>query len=266
MSPHRAPARGCSIRGDHHRGRSHATARSRHNAVGDPGRGRSLVQLDSRGEHLAAQRTDEPRRLDGRALPEEHTAPKHRRGDARRELALVERDRFCRRAELFGRADGVVDRRILRRRRRDHQHPALAQPDLRSEPPDGADDSLAGPRQLQRAGVSQRRAKAGDARPVTVQEAAVAAARAGPAAVGLEHDDTCGRLALSQRERGPETREAAADHAHFCREVVLQRRRTRLRAVLLGLGEPPRRQRRLHGRGQPTAKPSARARARSSGA
>jgi hypothetical protein len=76
--------------------------------------------------------------------------------------------------------------------------------------------------------------------PVAVTEAAVAPARAAAALVGLQDDDVEPRLAFLQRERGPETRVAAADDRDVGLGLTLERRR-RLPAEARGecLFEPP---------------------------
>ena len=90
----------------------------------------ALVQCDPGGESRAAQRAHEPRGLNRRTLAEEHAAAEGRRRDRASQPGLVERDR------LLG-APSPRPREPLRRsphpglrRRRDHQHPALAQPDV----------------------------------------------------------------------------------------------------------------------------------------
>ena len=65
--------------------------------------------------------------------------------------------------------------------------------------------------------------------PIAVQEAAVPPARAAAALVGLEYDDVERRVALHQRERGPEARVATADNRDVGLSVALERR-GRLRA------------------------------------
>jgi len=58
-----------------------------------------------------------------------------------------------------------------------------------------------------------------------VQEAAVPPARAAAALLGLEHDDVERRIALLQRERGPEPCVAAADDRDVGFGVTLEGRR-----------------------------------------
>jgi hypothetical protein len=69
-----------------------------------------------------------------------------------------------------------------------------------------------------------------------VAEAAVAPARPDAARPGLQQDDVDGRIALSERERGPEPGEAAADDADVGRGVALERRCRLLGARLV---QPP---------------------------
>ena len=94
-----------------------------------------------------AQREREPRRLDRRAVAQEDPAAEDRRADPLRQLLARERHRLVGDAELARRLDLVVDRVILRRRGRDAEHPALAQPDVHAavlaEGAHAADDRLA---------------------------------------------------------------------------------------------------------------------------
>jgi hypothetical protein len=84
--------------------------------------------------------------------------------------------------------------------------------------------------------VSELVAQARQVAPVTVDKAAVTAARAEPALLRLEEDDIEPRLALLQRERGPEACVAAADDRDVGLGVTLERRR---RVDRVGLVKPP---------------------------
>jgi len=97
-------------------------------------------------------------------------------------------------------------------------------------------DRLGDPSDLERALVTEFVAQARQVAPVAVDEAAVAAARAEPALLGLEKDDVEARLALLQRERGPEAGVAAADDRDVGLGVTVERRRGLDR---IGRVEPP---------------------------
>src|SRR6185503_18567212 len=90
-------------------------------------------------------------------------------------------------------------------------------------------------------GVAEALAHAGQVRPVAVAEPAVAPARPAAALVGLEHDHVERRLALLQRERGPEAGVAAADNRDVGVGVTRERRRRlAAEAGLERLLDPPR--------------------------
>ena len=89
---------------------------------------RALVQRDARIEHRPPQCAHEEPRLDGRAVAEEDAAAEHRRCAAGRHFVAGKRDGLFGMPHSHGGLDSVVDRRILRRRGRHHQHPRLAQP------------------------------------------------------------------------------------------------------------------------------------------
>ena len=172
--------------------------------------------------------------------------PRRKIGDAdpRSELVVVERDRLLRRVDGSGRRDRRVEGCVLRRRRRHGQHPALVQPHVGAERANGGDDPFAGTRDSERALFAEHGARAADARPVAVQEAAVASTRPYAAAFRLQHDDGRRRVALLHGERGPQAGEAAADDADIRMHVA----RERLGDVVAERGgrflEPPRRPKR----------------------
>jgi hypothetical protein len=197
------------------------------------------VDQDARLECPATQRTNETRRLHGRALWEEHAAAEDGRTNALGHLVRVERHRLLDRTERGGSLHGGVDRTVLCRRRRNHQQPALAQPDVVRQRADGGDDPLAGTCERDRSVVAEHGPGVGETRPVAVQETAVSPARTSAAELGFQHDDTRGRFALPHGQGGPEPRVAAADNAHVGAHLALERRR---RLVRTGLVPPPRRQ------------------------
>ena len=202
---------------------------------------RPLVQLDTRIDRPAAQDTHEARRLHGRALGEEHALPEDRRLDALSELFTPEPDRLLGRADRGGRGDGLIEGAILCRRRGHGHHPALAQPDVLAERADGGDDPLARTGHGEPGLLSEHRARASDARPVAVQEAAVPPARAYAAAIRLENDDVRRRVAFLHRERRPQAGEPAADDAHVGVDLAHERFRDLVVECSCGLLEPPRR-------------------------
>ena len=150
-------------------------------------------------------------------------AAEDRRPDPRGELVVVERDRLFRRVDGSGRCDRCVEGGVLRRRRRHGQHPALVQPHVGAERANGGDDPFAGARDSERALFAEHGARAADARPVAVQEPAVAPTRSHAAAFRLEHDDGRRRVALLHGERGPQTGEASADDADIRMHVARER-------------------------------------------
>ena len=188
----------------------------------EPG-GRAFVQRDAGVDRLPPQDADETRGLDGGALGGEDAAAEHGRADPLRHLVARQRHRLLRRADEGGRLDGRVERAVLLGRRRDGQHPALAQPDVLTERAHRRDDPLPCAGDRERAGLPEHPAGAPDAGPVAVQEAAVAAARPGAAAFRLEQDDVRRRVSLLDRERGPQAGEAAADDADVGVDGALER-------------------------------------------
>src|SRR5581483_382181 len=131
-------------------------------------------------------------------------------------------------AEPLEPSDGVVPGADLRRARRRPQPAVVAEvrvdPVLRAE---GADRRhavgrlLREPQRLLRPAQPLERA---ELRPPRQHEAAVAAARASPADVALDEDDVDGGIELLQAQRGPQSREAAADDADVRPDVALERR------------------------------------------
>ena len=105
-----------------------------------------------------------------------------------------------------------------------------------AERADPGNDRLGDPRDLERASVAELLLQARQVAPVAMDEAAVAAARAESALVGLEEDDVETRLARLQRERRPEAGVAAADDRDIGVGVTLERRR---RLYGIRLLEPP---------------------------
>ena len=67
-----------------------------------------FVHLDTGSQHSPPQRAHEPRRLDGRALGEEHAAAEDGRPDPRPELLGVERHGLLRNAHRRGSRNRVV--------------------------------------------------------------------------------------------------------------------------------------------------------------
>ena len=100
----------------------------------------------------------------------------------------------------------------------------------------GRDRPVRRPRDRESPLGAEHVAKAGEARPVAVEEAAVPPARPDPATRRLEHDHVERRVTPLQLDRGPETREAAADDRDVGGRVAVER-------GLLGIGrrllEPP---------------------------
>ena len=177
---------------------------------------RALVQLDPVGERGGAQRAGEPRRLDGRAVAEEHGAAKARRADAGATSSAESATASSGTPRLGRGAHGLLHRLVLSGRRRDLQVAALLEPDVGAarlaERADGRDDRVGAARDGERGLVPEDGAKACEVRPVAVEESAVAAARAPAADLRLEQDDAGGRVVLLDRERRPEPRVPAADH------------------------------------------------------
>jgi hypothetical protein len=125
------------------------------------------------------------------------------------------------------------------------QHPAFAQPDVLAarlgERADPRDDLLAGTRERERILLAEQRDEGGDRRPVAVAEAAVAAARAVAADLGLEQRDPELGRTLAQRERRPEAGVAAADDGDVRGRIPFEaRRRRRIALRRQRLLEPPR--------------------------
>jgi hypothetical protein len=90
-----------------------------------------------------------------------------------------------------GGGDRLVDPGLLRRGRRDLEHARLAQPRVLAAPleegPHRRRDPIAGAAQPEGALVAEKLPQHRHVRPVSVDEAAVAAARAPPAGGRLEH-------------------------------------------------------------------------------
>src|SRR5205085_11262353 len=135
----------------------------------------------------------------------EDALAKARGPDALRQLLARERHGFLRDAESARDLHVAVDRRVLARRGRDSQHPALAEPGVdpvglaeRAHP---GNDRLGDPRDLEGALVAELLVQAWQVAPVAVDEAAVPAARGEPALVRLAGDDRETRLALLRRAR-----------------------------------------------------------------
>src|SRR5207249_1316973 len=121
-----------------------------------------------------------------------------------------------------------VERLLLRRRRRDLEQAAFAQPDIDASSGGkgayGGNDLARGAAQAQRSVVSEQLAQARERRPVAVEEAAVPPARPAAADALLEHRDAQGRVALEQGESGPEPGVAAADDRDVDVDVASERR------------------------------------------
>ena len=147
---------------------------------------------------------------------------------------------------------------FLTRRRRDLEHPRLAQPDVLAECAHRGEDPVAGAGELERACVAEHGAGPAEHAPVAVDEAPVAAARAVAATLRLDEHDAEVRRALLQRARGPETAVAAADDRDVRFEVARERRR---RLVGRGFLEPPDGRRCVHGRDARRARVAPRCRA-----
>src|SRR5689334_1916493 len=234
----RPPAGSCRVDRDDDLRRTHSPGRRPDLAVPDPRRRAVLVQLDPGFDHAPPERAHEPRGLHGCAVREEDAAPEHRRPHPLGHAVAVERNGLLGHAGGRRRRDRVLHRGILGRRGRDHEHPALAQPDVvASERAHRRDDALAGTSQLERRVAAEQRYERRQRRPVAVDEPPVAAARPGAARRSLEHDDTRGRLALPHGKRSPEPGIAAADHADVRRDLAVQRSRGRVCACLV---PPPR--------------------------
>ena len=171
------------------------------------------MKSDSRVERRATQRAHEPRRLHRSPVGKKDAAPEDRRADPLGDRVRSERLRllFC--ADLTRRGDRVVNRRVLSGGSRHHHQPALAQPHIVGQGANRRQDALARARKLDRTFAAEKRHELGERRPVAVREAAVAAARTRPAGLRLDEHDVEARLALLDRERGPQAGEPTTDDA-----------------------------------------------------
>ena len=241
----RLPAGRSRVDGHHDLLRPHGAVLGADHAVLDPRHPRVLVEARL-ACHGPPQREHQASGMHRGAVAQEDALAEDRRGDAGRDLLARERHGLVGEAKLARRLDLVADRVILCRRRRDAQHPALAQPDVDAlglrEGAHARDDRLARACDVERGRVAEALSHPRQVRPVAVAEAAVAAARPAAALVGLEDDDVERRLPLLQRERGPEARETAADDGDVRVRVTRERRRG-LAAEAGGerLVDPPRR-------------------------
>src|SRR5581483_8481036 len=214
---------------------------------------RTLVQLDAGVENRSSQRVHQQPRVHRRAVAEEDAPPEGGRRAAARDLLGRERDRLVGMSDGRGSLDGSFHRGVLARRGGDHEHAALAQPNVGApcgrKRPHSRDDRLAGAREPDGVLSAEQRHSGRDRRPVAVEEPAVAAARPGAADLRLDEDDPQVRSALPQRERRPEPRIAAPDDDDVGGRLASEGRRLdRLRGGGERLLEPPRRQSRLDGR------------------
>ena len=194
------------------------------------------MQAHSGGKRLAAERADEPRRVDGRPVAVEDATPEGGRGAVARELLARKRDRLFLDAELARYGDRALEDRVLPLRRRHAQQPTLAKPDVVLEGADGRNRPVRRARDRESSLRAEHVAKAREARPVTVEKPAVPPARPDPATRRLEHDHVEGRITSLQLECRPEPRETAADDRDVGGRVTVER-------GLLGIGrrllEPP---------------------------
>ena len=206
---------------------------------------RPLVQRHAGFERRPAQRAHEQPRMDGRALGKEDSAAEDRRRDAACQFVRSEGDRLILATEARGSGHRLLDAGVLRGRSRHLEHPGLAEPDVLAATlgprPDPRDDLLPRPCELECPLPAEQRQDGRERRPVAVDEASVAAARPVPADLRLKQRHAQLGRALTQRERGPEPRVAAADDRHVRRRVDGESgRRRRIALRRQRLLEPPR--------------------------
>ncbi len=194
----------------------------------DPEDARVLVDLHPRFEQPAAQPVGQPGGLDRRRGRVEGAGAEQRSGASLGHRLAIEQLDAVAHAELLTCFGGRAPRAVEPRRRRSLEIAAAVEP--------GVDALLVAPAAdrangiLGRLGHRQRRlvpevaAHRRQAEPERVDEAAVAAARAEPAAVRLEQDDAGRRLGLLDPPGGPHTGVAATDDHDVGARVPVQRR------------------------------------------
>ncbi len=118
-----------------------------------------FVQLDTGVDDGTPQCVHEACRLHSRALREVDAAAEDRRPDSLGDTVRVESYRLLACSHFGCSGNGSVDRIVLGRRSRHHQHSGLTQPDVLparlAERTHGRHDSLPGARELQRTFASE---------------------------------------------------------------------------------------------------------------
>ena len=195
---------------------------------------RALVQLDAGVERSAAQRADEPRRLDGRRVGEADAAAEDRRDRRarpdRRACSGTPSSAAARTApSTAASCAAVVDTSSIPPRRSQTSSPSASTAASAPSEARGEDE-----RSRRRRARERRR---GERAPVRLEEAAVPPARPVADVLGLEHDDAQRGIAAPQRQRRPEPGVAAADDRDVRLGVAGERRRLRIGRSLV---QPPR--------------------------
>ena len=123
-----------------------------------------LVELDPGVENRGTQRARQPGGMDGRAVAEEDSAPEDGRPAALGDLVPRERHCLLGMSERLSSLDCPFERLLLRRRRRDLEQAAFAQPDVgassRGKGAYRGDDLAGGAAESQRSVVSEDLAQA----------------------------------------------------------------------------------------------------------
>ncbi len=171
--------------------------------------------------------------MHGRPVAEEDAAPEGRRRAVPRHFLAGQRNRLLLDSELTSDSERTVEDPVLRGRRRDPQQPTLAEPHVLAEGAHGGDRPIRCASDRERSLGAEHIAEARQARPVAVEEAAVAATGPDPAARGLEHDHVQPGLPPLQLERRPEPGEAGADDGHVGLRVAVERGLLRVLGRLL---------------------------------
>ncbi len=201
---------------------------------------RPLVNACAPLEQLRPEAEREPRRVHGRVQAEARAAEEERGVAARTDVVRADGDDFLGCAELAGGADDRSPGVDLRLRRRHTQHRCGAVPriDLLILAPaaDPTNSVLRRAADGERTCVSHALSKRRGVRPERLAEAAVPAARAMSAHLGLEDHDVGVRLEVEEVPGSPEPEVAAADDDHVCAGIAVQRARGN---DLAGLLEPP---------------------------
>ena len=201
---------------------------------------RSLVNACTSLEQLRPQPEPEPRRVHGRVQAEARAAEEERGVAARTDVVRADGDDFLGCTELAGGADDRspgVDLR-LRRRHTQHRRGAVPRIDLLILAPaaDSTNGVLRRAADGERSRIAYALSKRRGVRPERLAEAAVPAARAMSAHLGLEDHDVGVRLQVEEVPGSPEPEVAAADDDHVCAGIAVQRARGN---DLAGLLEPP---------------------------